>query len=354
MIGGLDPWNVLCLPPGVSFGRFGTDFAIDLGTSNTCVFAHGHGVVLNEPSMIAFNATSGVVEAVGTDARNMLGRNPGHLRPVRPIRDGVIADFDATEKMLTHFIRKAHRHVRAWVKPRVIIGVPSEITPVERKAVRDSAVRAKASEVHLIDEPMAAAVGAGLPIADAAGNMIIDIGGGTTDIAVISLFGVVIGRSVRVGGDAMNDAIVQYLHKRHSLLIGERTAEAVKIAIGSATELDVPLTMEVKGRHIGKGVPRKIEISDAEIREALGEPLKIIIRAIRETLDAIPPELSADIFDRGISLCGGGSLLRNLDQRIRAEAKLPVQIVEDPLSSVVLGAGKMLGDDALLRKLAIH
>jgi rod shape-determining protein MreB len=338
----------------MSLGRFGTDFAIDLGTSNTCVFAPGHGVVISEPSMIAFNVASGLVEAVGVEARNMLGRSPGHLRPVRPIREGVIADFDATEKMLTHFIRKAHRHVRAWMKPRVVIGVPTEITPVERQAVKDSAVRAKASEVHLVDEPMAAAIGAGLPIADAAGNMIIDIGGGTTDIAVISLLGVVIGRSVRVGGDAMNDAIVQYLHKRHELLIGEHTAEAVKIAIGSATELEAPLTMEVKGRHIGKGVPRKIEVSDAEIREALGEPLKIILRAILETLDQVPPELSADIFDRGISLCGGGSLLRNLDQRIRAEAKLPVQMVEDPLSSVVLGAGKMLSDEVLLKKLTIH
>jgi rod shape-determining protein MreB and related proteins len=338
----------------MSLVRMGTDFAIDLGTSNTCVFAHGHGVVINEPSVIAFNAASGVVEAVGTEARNMLGRSPAHLRPVRPIREGVIADFDATEKMLTHFIRKAHRHVHAWARPRVIIGVPTEITPVERQAVKDSTVRAKASEVHLVDEPMAAAVGAGLPIADPAGNMIIDVGGGTTDIAVISLFGVVIGRSIRVGGDAMNAAIMNYLQKRHALLIGERTAEAIKMTIGSATELEAPLTMEVKGRHIAMGLPRKIEVSDAEIREALAEPLKVILRAIRETLDQIPPELSADIYDRGISLCGGGSLLKNLDQRIRSEAKLPVQMVEDPLSSVVLGAGKMLTDDTLLRKLAVH
>jgi rod shape-determining protein MreB len=338
----------------MSPARFGANLAIDLGTSNTCVFADGHGVVLSEPSVIAFNAASGSVEAVGSDARNMLGRSPAYLRPVRPIRDGVIADFDATEKMLTHFIRKAHQHVRGWSKPRVIIGVPTEITPVERQAVKDSTVRARASEVHLVDEPMAAAVGAGLPIADPAGNMIIDIGGGTTDIAVISLFGVVVGRSLRVGGDAMNEAIVQYLHKRHELLIGERTAEAIKMAIGSATELDSPLTMEVKGRHIGKGLPRKVELCDAEIREALTDPLRIILRAIRETLDQIPPELSADIYDRGISLCGGGSLLRNLDQLIRLEARLPVQMVEDPLSCVVLGAGKMLTDDALLRKLTVH
>jgi rod shape-determining protein MreB len=338
----------------MSPNRFGTDFAIDLGSSNTCVYAQGHGVVLSEPSVIAFNAASGVIEAVGTEARNMLGRCPDYLRPVRPIREGVIADFDATEKMLTHFIRAAHRRIRAWAKPRVIIGVPTEITPVERQAVKDSTVRAKASQVHLVDEPMAAAVGAGLPIADAAGNMIIDIGGGTTDIAVISLLGVVIGRSVRVGGDTMNHAIVQYLQKRYKLLIGEQTAEAIKIEIGSAAELDAPLTMEVKGRHLERGLPRKVEVSDADIREALAEPLKIILRAIRETLDQIPPELSADIYDRGISLCGGGSLLRNLDRRIRSEAMLPVQMVEDPMSAVVLGAGKMLTDDTLLHKLAVH
>ncbi len=334
--------------------RFSAGFAIDLGTTNTCVFAQGHGVVLSEPSIIAFNAMTGVVEAVGTVARDMLGRHPGHLRPVRPIREGVIADFDATEKMLTHFILKAHRHVRGWKRPRVIIGVPTEITPVERRAVKDSARKARASEVHLVDEPMAAAIGAGLPIADAAGNMIIDVGGGTTDVAVISLLGVVIGRSVRVGGDAMNGAIIQYLQKRHDLLIGERTAEEVKITIGSATELEKPLTMEVKGRHIGKGVPRKVEVSDSEIREALNDPLKAILRAILETLDQIPPELSADIYDRGISLCGGASLLRNLDRRIRLEAKLPVQMVQDPLTSVVVGAGKMLADGALLKKLTIN
>ncbi|HUC75003.1 MAG TPA: rod shape-determining protein [Vicinamibacterales bacterium] len=335
-------------------GRLGTDLAIDLGTANTCVFAPGHGVVLNEPSLIAFNTASGHVEAVGNDARGMLGRSPGNLRPVRPIRDGVIADFDATEKMLTHFIKKTYRQLHAWTRPRVVIGVPTEITPVERRAVKDSAYRAKASEVYLVEEPMAAALGAGLPIGDAAGNMIIDIGGGTTDIAVISLFGVVIGRSVRVAGDAMDEAIAQFLKKRHDLLVGERTAEAVKIEIGSAAELDAPVTMEVKGRHMSKGVPRRITITDAEIREALAEPLKIILRAVRETLDQIPPEISADIYDRGIALCGGGSLLRHLDRRLREETRLPVQLVEDPLSSVVLGAGKMLSDERLLKTLSVH
>jgi rod shape-determining protein MreB len=273
---------------------------------------------------------------------------------VRPIKDGVIADFDAAEKMLTHFIRRTHAQVGAWFRPRVLVGVPTEITPVERRAVKDSAYRAKASEVYLVDEPMAAAVGAGLPIADAAGNMIIDVGGGTSDIAVISLAGVVIGRSVRVGGDAMDDAIIHYMKKRHDLLVGERTAEAIKIQIGSATDLEKPLQMEVKGRHLGKGVPVKVVVTDAEIREALTEPLKTIMRAVRETLDQIPPELSADIFDRGVALCGGGSLLRNLDKRIREETQLPVQMVDDPLSCVVVGAGKMLSDDVLLKKLSVQ
>jgi len=338
----------------MSLTSFGGDLAIDLGTANTCVFAPGRGIVVSEPTLIAFNTVTGAIEAVGSSARDMLGRAPGHLRPVRPIKDGVIADFDAAEKLLTQFIRKAHRSLRSWVRPRVVIGVPAEITPVERRAVKDSAFRAKASEVHLVDEPMAAALGAGLPIGDAAGNMIIDIGGGTTDIAVISLLGVVIGRSVRVAGDAMDEAISQYLRKRHDLLVGERTAEAIKIQIGSATELDEPLTMEVKGRHIGRGVPVKVTITDAEVREALSEPLKVILRALRETLDQIPPELSADVYDRGIAICGGGALLRNLDRRIRQETQLPVQIVENPLESVVIGVGKMLGDDNLLKRLSLH
>jgi rod shape-determining protein MreB len=338
----------------MKFAHLGTDLAIDLGTANTCVFAQGRGIVLNEPSLIAFNTASGKVEAVGNEAQAMVGRTPGHLRSVRPIRDGVIADFDATEKMLTYFIKKTYREVRAWSRPRVVIGVPSEITPVERRAVKDTAYRAKASEVYLVEEPMAAAVGAGLPIADAAGNMIVDIGGGTTDVAVISLFGVVIGRSVRVAGDAMDAAITHHLKKHHDLMVGERTAESIKIQIGSADKLDEPLTMEVKGRHIGKGVPRQITISDAEIRDALAEPLKLIMRAISETLDQIPPELSADIYDRGIALSGGGALLRHLDRRIRQETHLPVQLVEHPLSSVVLGAGKILTDEGMLKKLSVH
>jgi rod shape-determining protein MreB and related proteins len=338
----------------MSFARLGTDLAIDLGTANTCVFALGRGVVLNEPSLIAFNTATGAVEAVGEEARGMLGRTPERLRPVRPIRDGVIADFDAAEKMLTYFIRKTNQQVGGWTRPRVVFGVPAQITPVERRAVKDSAYRAKVSEVFLVDEPMAAALGAGLPITEAAGNMIIDVGGGTTDIAVISLAGVVISRSVRIAGDAFDEAIIQHMKRRHEVLIGERTAEDIKLQIGSATELEKPLSMEVKGRHIGRGVPVRVTISDAEVRDAIAEPLRTILNAILETLDQIPPELSADIFDRGIALCGGSVLLRNLDRRIRQDTSLPVQIVEQPLSAVVIGAGKMLADKALLKKLAVH
>src|SRR5262245_33184815 len=258
----------------MSFAGLGTDLAIDLGTANTCVFALGRGVVLTEPSLIAFNTATGAVEAVGDDAREMLGRTPERLRAVRPIKDGVIADFDAAEKMLTYFIRKTNQQVGGWTRPRVVFGVPAQITPVERRAVKDSAHRAKVSEVFLVDEPMAAALGAGMPITEPAGNMIIDIGGGTTDIAVISLAGVVISKSVRVAGDAFDEAIVQHMKKRHEVLVGERTAETIKLQIGSATALAKPMSMEVKGRHIGKGVPVRVTVSDAEVREALAEPLK--------------------------------------------------------------------------------
>jgi rod shape-determining protein MreB len=336
----------------MSFAGLGTDLAIDLGTANTCVFALGRGVVLSEPSLIAFNTKTGGIEAVGDEARGMLGRTPERLRPVRPIRDGVIADFDAAEKMLTYFLRKTNKQVGGWTRPRVVFGVPSQITPVERRAVKESAYRAKVSEVFLVTEPMAAALGAGLPITEAAGSMIIDVGGGTTDIAVISLAGVVISRSVRVAGDAFDEAIIQHLKRRHEVLVGEPTAEAIKLQIGSATALDKPVSMEVKGRHIGRGMPVKVTVTDTEIREAISEPLKTIVNAIRETLDQIPPELSADIFDRGVALCGGSVLLRNLDRRIRQETQLPVHIVDQPLSAVAVGAGKMLEDKVLLKRLA--
>jgi rod shape-determining protein MreB len=268
------------------------------------------------------------------------------------MRDGVIADFNAAEKMLGHFIRKAHQR-KTFVRPRVIIGVPSEITQVERRAVQDSAYRAKASEVYLVEEAMAAAIGAGLPITEASGNMIVDIGGGTTDIAVISLAGIVYSRSVRVAGNTMDEAIAQYVKREHNLLIGERTAERVKIELGSASPLDDPRKMEVKGRHVLYGKPTTILLSDSEVREALADPVRQVIQAVRDALERIPPELSADVCDRGIVLSGGGALLQNLDMRLRAETGLPVQVAEDPLGSVVLGAGKMLSDFNLLRKISL-
>ena len=329
-----------------------SDIAIDVGTANTCIFTRG-AVALNEPSLVAYDIVRGCIEAIGADAREMLGRTPANITPIRPMKGGVIADFDAVDKMLAHFVRKVNNG-RAFVRPRLVIGVPPEITPVERRAVKESAARMKASEMYLVDEPMAAALGAGLPVTEAAGNMIVDVGGGTTDIAVISLAGVVISRSVRVAGDAFDAAIIHHMKKRHELLVGERTAEEIKLEIGSATVLEKPLKMEVKGRHVGRGVPVRVTITDAEIREALGEPLKAILKVIRETLDQIPPELSADIYDRGIAVCGGSALLRNFDRLVHEETQLPVQVVDQPLSAVVIGAGKMLTDIALLKRLAIN
>ncbi|CAN5832072.1 rod shape-determining protein [soil metagenome] len=331
------------------FSSFATDVAIDLGTANTCVFARGRGIVVNEPSIVAFNTAKGEVEAVGHDAYEMLGRTPPNITAVRPMKDGVIADFDAAEKMLAYFVRKAYGR-RPMLRPRLVIGVPPEITPVERRAVKDSGFRAGASEVHLVDEPMAAAIGSGLPVSDPAGNMIVDIGGGTTDIAVISLAGTVYGRSLRVAGDAMNEAITSYLKKSCNLLIGERTAEHIKFELGSAMPLDAPLTMEVKGRHVFEGVPRTIVICDAQVREALADPLRQIAQAVRDSLERIPPELCADICDRGMILTGGGAMLRNLDRRLSDETGLPVLIAENPLTSVVIGAGMILSDLPLLRK----
>jgi rod shape-determining protein MreB len=332
---------------------FSADLAIDLGTANTCVFAQGRGIVLNEPSIVAFNTAKGEVEAVGTEAHEMLGRTPPNIRAVRPLRDGVIADFDAAEKMLVHFVRKAMGR-GAWRRPRLVIGVPSEITQVERRAVRDSGFRVKASEVHLVDEPMAAAIGAGLPVTEAAGNMIIDIGGGTTDIAVISMAGTVYGRSLHVAGGDMDDAIIQHVKRHHNLLIGEPTAERVKCEVGSAAPLGTPLRTEVKGRHLSAGVPRTVTVTDAEIREALSDPVRAIVKAIREALESVPPELSGDIYERGVVLTGGGALLRNLDKRLHDETGLPVMVAEDPLATVVIGAGKLLSDPELLARLTVN
>ena len=334
------------------FALFSSDLAIDLGTANTCVYARGKGIVVNEPSIVAINKATGQVVAVGREAKEMLGRTPGHIIAIKPMKDGVIADFEITEKMLTYFIKKAHNRT-VWVRPRIVIGVPSEITQVEKRAVKDSAYRAKASEVHLIEEAMSAAIGAGMPITEPSGNMIVDIGGGTTDIAVISLAGIVYSKAVRVAGNEMDEAIIQYTKKTYNLLIGERTAEAIKIRVGSAYGLDERLTMEIKGRHRIEGVPKTITITDEEIREALADTVNVIVDAVRVALERTPPELSADIVDRGIVLTGGGSLLKNLDKRLREETGLPIAMAEDPLSSVVLGAGKMLSDFSLLRRISI-
>jgi rod shape-determining protein MreB len=335
------------------FSLFSSDLAIDLGTANTLVFAKGKGIVVNEPSIVAINKNTGEVEAVGKEAKEMLGRTPGNIVAIRPMKDGVIADFKVTERMLNYFIQKAHGR-KMLVHPRIVIGVPSEITQVEKRAVIDSAYRARASEVHLVEQAMVAAIGAGLPITEPSGNMVVDIGGGTTDVAVISLSGIVYSRSVRVAGNEMDDAIMQYLKKKYNLLVGERTAEQIKMQVGSAFPLDKELTMEIKGRNLIEGVPRTIAISDSEIREALGECVATIMNAIRVALERTPPELSADISDRGIVLTGGGALLKNLDRRIREETGLPVSIAEDPLASVVLGTGRMLTDFKLLRRIAIE
>jgi len=334
------------------FSLFSSDLAIDLGTANTLVYAKGKGIVVNEPSIVALNKNTGEVEAVGKEAKEMLGRTPGNIVAIKPMKDGVIADFKVTEKMLNYFIQKAHNR-KMLVHPRIVIGVPSEITQVEKRAVMDSAYRAKASEVHLVEQAMVAAIGAGLPITEPSGNMVVDIGGGTTDVAVISLSGIVYSRSVRVAGNEMDDAIMQFLKRKYNLLIGKRTAEAIKIELGSAFPLDKPMTMEIKGRHLIEGVPKTVSIGDQEIREALSECVATIINAIRVALERTPPELSADISDRGIVLTGGGAMLKNLDRRIREETGLPVSIADDPLASVVLGTGRMLSDFKLLRKISI-
>ncbi len=334
------------------FDYFNNDLAIDLGTANTCVYAKHEGIIINEPSIVAIVTATGEVVAVGTEAKAMLGRTPNGISAIKPMKDGVIADFDVTEKMLAHFIKKAHNR-NVWIRPRIVIGVPSQITQVEKRAVKDSAHRAKASEVYLVEEAMAAAIGAGMPISEPAGNMVVDIGGGTTDIAVISLSGIVYSRAVRVAGNEMDEAIIQHIKRAYNLLIGERTAEQVKVEMGSAFPLDETKSMEIKGRDLVKGIPKTITVEDTEIREALSETVNVIIDAVRVALEQTPPELSADIVDRGIVLTGGGSMLKNLDKRLREETGLPVAMAEDPLSSVVFGAGNMLSDFDLLRKIQI-
>ena len=332
------------------YNYFSSDLAIDLGTANTLVYVKGKGIVIREPSMVAVDIKSGRIQSIGSEAKAMLGKTPANIVAIRPMKDGVIADFDITEKMLEYFIKKT-RTGGQFLKPRVVIGVPSEITQVERRAVKDAALRAKANEVFLIEQAMASAIGAGLPITEPGGNMIVDIGGGTTDVAVISLSGIVVSKAVRIAGNEMDEAIIQYIKKKYNLLIGEKTSEQVKIQIGSAFPLDESLEMEIKGRDLTSGIPKTIIINDSEIREALEGVVQTLVEVVRNTLEKTPPELAADIVDRGIILSGGGSLLKNLDKRFREETSLPVFIADDPLSCVVLGAGIILENLSLLEKI---
>jgi len=334
-------------------GMFSRDLAVDLGTANTLVFVHGEGIVLNEPSIVSLRQADGSVLAVGREAKAMLGRTPGTIVAIRPLKDGVIADFDVAQKMLAYFIARAHNR-RWFVRPRVVVSVPSGITPVEKRAVREAATQAGAREVYLMEEPMAAALGAGLPIEEPGGNMIVDIGGGTTEVAVISLSGIVEVRSVRIAGDEMNEVIAQHIRKHFNLLIGERRAEEIKIELGCAFATgEPPRTMPVKGRDLIAGLPKTIDITDDEIREALREPIMTIIEAVRMVLERTPPEIAADMVDKGIVLTGGGALLRGLDLLLRQETRLPVVVAENPLFCVALGVGKALDQLSLLRKVAL-
>ncbi|MEY2598592.1 MAG: hypothetical protein RLZZ244_2546 [Verrucomicrobiota bacterium] len=335
------------------FGLFSNDIGIDLGTANTLVYVRDRGIVLREPSVVAVQAGTTRVLAVGDEAKRMLGRTPANIVAIRPLKDGVIADFEMTEAMLSHFIVKVHGGKNLFrPRPRVVVAVPSGITEVEKRAVKDSALRAGAREVHLIEEPMAAAIGCGLPVQDAAGNMIIDIGGGTTEVALISLSGIVYSRSVRVAGDELDEAIVQYMKRAYNLMIGERTAEDIKIKIGSAYPLEREATMEVKGRDSVAGLPKTLTITSQEIREALLEPISTIVDSVRVALERCPPELSADLVDRGMVLAGGGALLRGLDKLLTEETGLPVHAAEDPLSAVAEGTGRALQELKFLRQVS--
>jgi rod shape-determining protein MreB len=337
------------------YGLFSNDLAIDLGTATTLIYLKGKGIVSCEPSVVAVARDARGekrVLAVGRDAKEMLGRTPGNIQAIRPLRDGVIADFEITEAMLRYFITRAHNR-RTLVKPRIVICVPFGITEVEKRAVRESAESAGAREVHLIEEPMAAAIGAGLPITEPSGNMVVDIGGGTTEVAVISLAGIVYSQSVRVGGDKLDEAIVAYMKRKYNLAIGEQTAERIKISIGNAYPLEQQATMEVKGRDMVAGVPKTVVVNSDEIREALSEPINAIVEAVLLALERTPPELAADIVDKGVVLTGGGALLKNIDVLLREETGLPVMVSDDPISAVVLGSGKTLDHIELLREVTI-
>jgi rod shape-determining protein MreB len=337
-------------------GKISNDLAIDLGTANTLVYVKGKGIVLSEPSVVAVrtdNRSKNRVLAVGAEAKRMLGRTPGNIVAIRPMKDGVIADFEVTEAMLRHFIRKVHNR-RSLIRPRIIICVPSGITQVEKRAVKESAESAGAREVFLIEEPMGAAIGAGLPITDPTCNMVVDIGGGTTEVAVISLAGIVYSRSIRIGGDKMDDAIVQYIKRKYNLLIGERTAELIKTTIGNAYPNPENIeTIEVKGRDLVSGIPKILAIDSEEIRVAISEQIESIVETVKTALEQTPPELAADIVDTGIVMTGGGALLKNLDKLLREETSLPIRVTDDPLSTVVLGSGKALEEISLLREVTI-
>jgi len=330
----------------------GRDMAVDLGTANTLVYVRGSGIVLNEPSVVAINKDNGSILAVGLEAKRMIGRTPGNILAVRPLKDGVIADFDTTERMLRYFIQKVHKR-RFLAKPRLVICVPSGVTGVERRAVEEAGYKAGARKVYIIEEPMAAAIGAGMPIHEPTGNMVVDIGGGTTEIAVISMGGIVVAVSIRVGGDELDEAIINYVKNEYSLLLGERTSEDIKMRVGSAFPLPNEPEAELRGRDLVTGLPRTVILPADEIRKSLEEPLQAIINAVKSTLDRTPPELSGDIIDRGIMLTGGGALLRGLDERLRHDTGMPVVIAENPLNCVVLGAGRTVEEFEDLQRVLV-
>jgi rod shape-determining protein MreB and related proteins len=334
------------------FGRFSRDMGVDLGTANTLVYVRHEGIVLREPSVVARRVDGGEILAVGDEAKKMIGRTPGDIVATRPLRDGVIADFDTTAAMLSYFIRRGLRG-RSLLRPRVIVGIPSGVTEVEKRAVIDATLQAGAREAYLIEEPMAAAIGAGLPVSEPVGSMVVDIGGGTTEVAVIALGGIVTARSIRVAGDEMDEAIIQYSRKAYNLLIGERTAEDIKIKIGSAYPQKEEQTIEVRGRDLVSGLPRTVRMTSTQVREAMAEPIATVVEAVKMTLERTPPELAADIVDRGIVMAGGGSLLRGLDKLLGEETGMPVMLTDDPLSSVVLGTGKALEEIETLKKVLV-
>ncbi|MDL4777772.1 rod shape-determining protein [Actinomadura xylanilytica] len=338
---------------GNKLSFLGRDMAVDLGTANTLVYVRGRGIVLNEPSVVAINTNTGKIVAVGIEAKRMIGRTPGNIVAVRPLKDGVIADFDVTERMLRYFIQKVHKR-RHFAKPRIVVAVPSGITGVEQRAVKEAGYQAGARRVYIIEEPMAAAIGAGLPVYEPTGNMVVDIGGGTTEVAIISLGGIVTSQSVRVGGDELDQAVISFSKKEYSLMLGERTAEEIKMAIGSAFPAgkDEPHA-EIRGRDLVSGLPKTVVISAEEVRRAIEEPVNAIVDAVKTTLDKCPPELSGDIMDRGIALTGGGALLKSLDERLREETGMPIHLVDNPLDSVVLGTGKCVEDFESLRQVLV-